>query len=92
MGAMTIAATVVATFYTAASDALVSPHLRTGTSTKVMSGEVWKTYANRRAQNESCPGLIYWQLDEDYGGLTCAQLVLNSVCKIWSRSSLSCSY
>lgn len=78
IGAVTIAATVVTTLYTAASDALVSPYLRSGTSTKVMSGVVWKTYANTRAQEESCPRLI---------GL---EIVMSSVCKNYPPSPWAC--
>lgn len=59
LGLLSLTATVTASFYTTASDAMVSPKLKYGEwESKELSGYVRASYANAEYVKESCPSLI----------------------------------
>lgn len=62
-------------FYTTASDALVSPHLKYGKwEDKLLYGLVQASYANPEFIKQKCPTPIKVAVDAQYAGLTCLAL------------------
>lgn len=58
LGALTLTATIAATFYTTASDAMVAPKLKYGDwEHKELSGHVLTSYANAQYVGKTCPSL-----------------------------------
>ncbi|KAF4928960.1 hypothetical protein CGCVW01_v001698 [Colletotrichum viniferum] len=56
LGAISLIATIASTFYTTASDVMVSPKLRYGGwESKALNGYVLSSYANTFATQDSCP-------------------------------------
>lgn len=103
LGVITLTAAVVATFYTTASDALVSPHLKYGKwESKTMAGLVQASYANTFYVEDNCETPITTTMDPEYAASTCMSIehggqgVLFRVflCSLWlttsSLSQLSC--
>lgn len=75
LGAISLTAALVAMFYTTASDALVSPHLKYGTwENKKMYGLVQASYANPVFVEENCQTPITETEDPDNAGLTCLSI------------------
>ena len=75
LGAITLTAAFVATFYTTASDALVSPHLKYGKwENKLLQGLVQASYANPQYIEDNCETPITVVLDPDNAGLTCLSI------------------
>lgn len=59
LGALTLTATVAATFYTTASDAMVSPKLKSGSwEHKELKGYIRASYANAKYASSACPSLL----------------------------------
>jgi len=82
LGIITLTAAIVAMFYTTASDALVSPHLKFGKpESKLMEGLVKASYANPSYIADSCKTPITPTLDPIYYGTTCLDLVHAGECK-----------
>lgn len=76
IGLITFTAAVVAMFYTTASDALVSPHLRYGKpENRVMQGLVKASYANPLYVSSNCQTPISSAMDPTYYGSTCLDLM-----------------
>lgn len=74
LAAITLTASFVGLFYTTASDALVSPHLKYGGwEDKLMVGLVKSSYANVRYVTDSCRTPITTAEDSLYAGATCLQ-------------------
>jgi hypothetical protein len=74
LGAITLTAAVVATFYTTASDALVSPHLKYGKwENKVMEGLVQASYADTYYIGANCETPITTAMDSD-SSTTCLSI------------------
>tara|TARA_R110002060_G_scaffold3183_6_gene5037 strand:+ start:850 stop:1563 length:714 start_codon:yes stop_codon:yes gene_type:complete len=72
LGCITLTAAFMAMFYTTASDALVSPHLKFGKwEDKEMVGLVKASYANPPYIEQSCKTPISTKADPLYAGLTC---------------------
>ncbi len=72
LGVITLTAAFVAMFYTTASDALVSPHLKFGKwEDKEMVGLVKASYANPTYINKNCRTPISLEVDPLNAGLTC---------------------
>ena len=75
LGAITLTAAFVATFYTTASDALVSPHLKYGKwENKIMWGLVQASYANPYYIEDNCQTPITTTLDPHYAATTCLSI------------------
>lgn len=82
LGAITLTAAFVGMFYTTASDALVSPHLKYGTLHKFeMVGLVKTSYGNTKYVQENCQTPVSKNLDPDHFGSTCLQIVHAGQCK-----------
>jgi hypothetical protein len=72
LGAITLTTAIMATFYTTASDALVSPHLKYGKwENKMMQGFVQADYANSIYIKKTCQTPITVAMDTLYSGDTC---------------------
>lgn len=72
LGAITLTAAFVAMFYTTASDAIVSPHLKVGRpEVRVMGGNVKTSYANTAYIIENCRTPVSKITDPDFYGSTC---------------------
>ncbi|KAH9208642.1 hypothetical protein DL95DRAFT_373071 [Leptodontidium sp. 2 PMI_412] len=72
LGGITLTAAFMAMFYTTASDALVSPHLKFGKwENKEMVGLVRASYANPSYINQNCKTPISTIVDPENAGLTC---------------------
>lgn len=70
-GALALTATVAATFYTTASDAMVAPKLKYGGwESRILEGNVRSSYANTQYAKAICPGLVD-SLGEDTSGESC---------------------
>jgi hypothetical protein len=75
LGAITLTAAFVATFYTTASDALVSPHLKYGKwENKLMQGLVQASYANPKYIEDNCQTPVTVVMDPNNAGLTCLSI------------------
>jgi hypothetical protein len=75
LGVITLTAAAVATFYTTASDALVSPHLKYGKwENKIMEGLVQASYANPTFIEANCQTPISTTLDPNNAGTTCLSI------------------
>lgn len=75
LGIITLTAAVVAMFYTTASDALVSPHLKYGNTVgQVMQGLVKASYANSLYIASTCQTPITIAMDPVNYELTCLDL------------------
>ncbi|CAG8959610.1 hypothetical protein HYFRA_00001512 [Hymenoscyphus fraxineus] len=80
LGAITIVSALVAMFYTTASDALVSPHLKFGKIHKIeMLGQVQASYAHVTYMEDRCQTPIGAELDTAIGG-SCNQIVYAGQC------------
>ncbi|CAG8976960.1 hypothetical protein HYALB_00010942 [Hymenoscyphus albidus] len=76
LGAITIVSALVAMFYTTASDALVSPHLKFGKIHKIeMLGQVQASYAHVRYMEDRCQTPTGAELDTDNSGGSCNQIM-----------------
>lgn len=76
LGMITLTAAVVAMFYTTASDALVSPHLKFGKAEgKILQGLVKASYANPTYIANTCQTPITSVIDPLYFGTTCLDLM-----------------
>jgi hypothetical protein len=76
LGMITLTAAIVAMFYTTASDALVSPHLKFGKAeSKLMEGLVKASYANPSYIQTTCQTPITPTIDPTYYGTTCLDLM-----------------
>jgi hypothetical protein len=74
LGVITLTAAAVATFYTTASDALVSPHLKYGEwENKLLEGLVQTSYANPTFIQDKCQTPISTTTDAD-AGTTCLSI------------------
>lgn len=72
LAVITLVVAVIAIFYTTASDALVSPHLKYGHwETKPMEGVVKASYANPEYIAKTCQTPITAAIDSQYAGTTC---------------------
>ncbi|RDW84840.1 hypothetical protein BP6252_02430 [Coleophoma cylindrospora] len=72
LGGITLLAALIAMFYTTASDALVSPHLKFGKwEYREMSGWVETSYANPYFIKDNCQTPVTTLMDPDNAGLTC---------------------
>lgn len=75
LGAITLVAAFIAMFYTTASDALVSPHLKFGAwEHKTMYGSVQSSYANPSFIKANCQTPITALMDPVEGGNECMSL------------------
>ncbi|KAI6782687.1 uncharacterized protein J7T54_000830 [Emericellopsis cladophorae] len=75
LGAMTLTATVAATFYTTASDAMVAPKLKYGGwESKELTGLVRTSYANPQYVAKECPSLLNAQ-DEPHAAASCSNVL-----------------
>ncbi|TVY42651.1 hypothetical protein LSUB1_G003795 [Lachnellula subtilissima] len=75
LGAITLVAAFIAMFYTTASDALVSPHLKFGGwEHKLMYGSVQSSYANPNFIKANCQTPITAIMDPVEGGNECIAL------------------
>jgi hypothetical protein len=75
LAAITLTASFIGLFYTTASDALVSPHLKYGAwEDKLMVGLVKASYANSIYISQQCRTPIDVTVDPMYSGVTCLQL------------------
>jgi hypothetical protein len=75
LGLITLTAAIVAMFYTTASDALVSPHLKYGKpENQVMQGLVQASFANPPYVAANCETPISAAIDPIDGGTTCLAL------------------
>lgn len=75
LGAITLTAAFIATFYTTASDALVSPHLKYGKwEHKMMEGIVQASYANPFYIEDNCQTPVTTVMDPQYAGTTCLSI------------------
>ncbi|TVY32053.1 hypothetical protein LOCC1_G008657 [Lachnellula occidentalis] len=75
LGAITLTAAFIAMFYTTASDALVSPHLKFGGwEHKMMYGSVQSSYANPDFIKANCRTPITAVMDPVEGGNECISL------------------
>lgn len=75
LGCITLTAAFVATFYTTASDALVSPHLKYGKwENKMMWGLVQASYANTFYIEDNCQTPITTSMDPVNAATTCLSL------------------
>jgi len=82
VGAITLTAAFVTMFYTTASDALVSPHLKYGKWEDMqMYGLVKSSYANPLYITNSCQTPISLTVDPTYAGSTCLSLEHAGQCK-----------
>lgn len=76
LGVITLTAALVAMFYTTASDALVSPHLKFGKAeTRLMEGLVKSSFANPAYVAKTCQTPIDADIDPVDAGTTCLDLV-----------------
>ncbi len=76
LGIVSLVAAIIAMFYTTASDALVSPHLRFGNwENKVMTGLVKASYADPVYIADTCQTPISTDLDPLYSGTTCLSVM-----------------
>ena len=72
LGSITLTAAFMAMFYTTASDALVSPHLKFGKwEDKEMIGLVKGSYANPEYIKNNCKTPVSIKVDPINAGLTC---------------------
>ncbi|KAL3423277.1 hypothetical protein PVAG01_05024 [Phlyctema vagabunda] len=72
LGIITFIAALNSMFYTTASDALVSPHLKYGRwETREMKGRVQTSYANPMFIRDHCETPISDEIDPEASGLTC---------------------
>lgn len=75
LGIMTLIATIASMAYTAASDALVTPHLITsGWEPKELEGLVETSYANPEYIKSACTTPISASLDELNAGVSCVEV------------------
>jgi len=83
LGIITLIAALISMFYTTASDALVSPHLRFGHwDNMVMEGLVKTIYANPSYMKKSCPTPITPNIDSDFSEVTCLDIENAGQCKL----------
>jgi hypothetical protein len=76
LGLITLTAALVAMFYTTASDALVSPHLKMGSPQRgLMAGLVKASYANPYYVAGTCQTPVGTDIDPVYSGTTCLDLM-----------------
>lgn len=74
LGALALTATVAATFYTTASDAMVAPKLKYGNwEQKELSGHIRASYANAQWVKAVCPSLLQDE-DEQYAAESCLNI------------------
>lgn len=96
LGALTLTATVAATFYTTASDAMVAPKLKYGGwEAKELSGYIHNSYPRVEYIKEMCPSLTALIPEEDHdeaeGGCISVQFSgesyrsLMSFMNVWTR-------
>jgi hypothetical protein len=82
LGVITLTAAFIAMFYTTASDALVSPHLKFGNwEHRKMLGFVQASYANPYFIEDNCQTPILTSLDPTYSGTTCLSVEHAGQCK-----------
>lgn len=75
LGVISLTAAIMAMFYTTASDALVSPKLKFGSSKlRVLHGEVKTIFANETQQIANCKTPMNESLDHWYYGPTCVEI------------------
>lgn len=92
LGALSLTATLAATFYTTASDAMVSPKLKSGGwESKQLLGHIRSSYANAQYVQDTCPYLF--DIDDDpNAGESCMNVQfsgqsyrnLQSFLKVWT--------
>jgi hypothetical protein len=71
LGALTLTATIAATFYTTASDAMVAPKLKYGDwEAKELVGRIQASYANVEYTRNTCPALLMAE-DEKHAAESC---------------------
>lgn len=71
LGALSLTATVAATFYTTASDAMVAPKLKYGGwESKELKGHYLSSYANAQYVQQMCPSLLKDE-DEEHAHEAC---------------------
>jgi hypothetical protein len=76
LGALALLATIAATFYTTAAEALVAPKLRFGPlDDRILSGTVKTAFANTKYLSDTCRTPITTSVDPENSGLTCLQIV-----------------
>jgi len=75
LGAITLFAAFIAMFYTTASDAIVSPHLKFGGwENRVMRGLAQASYANINFITEQCETPITLEMDPGQRGVECTSI------------------
>lgn len=75
LGMITLTAAVVATFYTTASDTLVSPHLKYSKwEHRLMQGVVESSYGNVKYIENKCETPITTEIDSAYSASTCLSI------------------
>ncbi|PNY25376.1 Uncharacterized protein TCAP_04685 [Tolypocladium capitatum] len=78
LGALSLTASIVAIFYTTASDAMVAPKLKFGGwETAELQGHIRASYANAAYVKEVCPSLLHAQ-DPEYAGESCMNVQFSS--------------
>ncbi|KAF6819520.1 hypothetical protein CSOJ01_01263 [Colletotrichum sojae] len=74
LGAVSLIATIASTFYTTASDVMVSPKLKYGGwDNKEIRGHVLASYANTLFTQSTCPTPLR-RVDEDHGAIACLDI------------------
>lgn len=77
LGILSLLATLVAAFYTTASDAMVAPKLKYGNwEHKLLSGYVRSSYANIDFVKQSCPALLTYQ-DKENAADSCTGVMVS---------------
>lgn len=85
LGAVSLIATIASTFYTTASDVMVSPKLKYGGwDNKEIRGHVLASYANTPFTQSTCPTPLR-RVDEEHGAIACLDIQHAGQCKYYQR-------
>lgn len=81
-------ATIAATFYTTASDAMVSPKLSFGSwAQRTLTGQIAASYANIIYAKKQCKTPL-GTIDENHAGASCLEVHFSGNCKSFAFWSL----